>query len=109
MNIDLPPQRHRMVRDGRFKLVHYDGHAPTLHDLEDDPDELCDLADDPSLSDVRERLHARVLRGWDPGRIEAEMGIAAARSAMIRQWVRATCPPEPMRWRDPDPSRNRYE
>ena len=113
MNIDLPPQCHRMVREGRHKLVHYgeeDGAgAATLHDLATDPDETNDLAADPAHAALRERLLARVLDGWDPARIAGEMALARARAGLIRAWVRETRPPEPMRWRDPDPTRNRYE
>ena len=34
-----------MVRWGDWKYVYYVGHAPQLFNLEDDPDELTDLAD----------------------------------------------------------------
>lgn len=108
MNVATPPQCHRMVREGPLKLVHYRGHAPTLHDLAADPDELRDVADDPAYADARERLTGAALRDWNPEAIAGEMERSAARAASIRAWVRATSPPEPMRWRDPKPERNRY-
>ena len=47
----------RMIRDSRYKLIYYPlGNHFQLFDLENDPDELLDLADDPSLASVRERL-----------------------------------------------------
>lgn len=33
-----------MWREGRYKLIHYAGMEPQLFDLENDPDELSDLA-----------------------------------------------------------------
>ncbi|MEM7568013.1 MAG: sulfatase-like hydrolase/transferase [Pseudomonadota bacterium] len=109
MNIDMPLQCHRMVREGHYKLVHYGVGEPTLHDLAADPDETDNLAADPAHAELRDRLLARVLDGWNPVRIAGEMTLAKERASLIRDWVRETRPPEPMRWREPDPSRNRYE
>lgn len=50
-------QSSRMVHDGRFKLIYHPvGNAFQLFDLEKDPRELTDLADDPGQRDVVERL-----------------------------------------------------
>ena len=47
----------RMIRDERYKLIYYPlGNHFQLFDLENDPDEIHDLADDPSLAGVRDRL-----------------------------------------------------
>ena len=47
----------RMIRDARYKLIYYPlGNQFQLFDLDNDPDELHDLAHDPSLAEVRERL-----------------------------------------------------
>ena len=59
------PVFQRMVRSGRWKLVHYHGERPQLFDLHDDPHELCDRAGDPACADVRAALTQRVLDGWD--------------------------------------------
>ena len=42
------------------------------------------------------------------GRIALAQRRKAARTAVLRDWVTATRPAEPMRWRDPEPQRNRY-
>ena len=47
----------RMVHDGRHKLVYYPvGHRFQLFDLQNDPNELHDVAGDAGYSDVRDRL-----------------------------------------------------
>ena len=50
-----------MIRQGKWKLIHYVGYEPQLFDIESDPEELDDLGTDPELSDVREDL-TRILR-----------------------------------------------
>jgi arylsulfatase A-like enzyme len=76
----------RMVHDGRYKLIWYPaGNIIQLFDLETDPNELTDLADDPGSRPVRDRLEAALasaaygkdlddgwvrngrLEGYDPG------------------------------------------
>ena len=47
----------RMVHDGRHKLIYYPvGNRFQLFDLQEDPNELRDVADDPGYSEVRTRL-----------------------------------------------------
>ena len=47
----------RMVRDSRYKLIYYPaGNHFQLFDLDDDPDELRDLSDDPAHIQTRSRL-----------------------------------------------------
>lgn len=47
----------RMLRDQRFKLIWYPfGNRVQLFDLQSDPNELDDLADDPRFGEVRARL-----------------------------------------------------
>ncbi len=109
MNIDLPLQRHRMLRAGQWKLVWFDGHAPLLFDMVADPDERVNLADNPDYADLREELSLALLEGWNPQEIAATQQRKAERGKVIRSWVHAVHPPEPYRWTDPDKARNRYE
>ena len=45
-----------MIRRGRYKYIHYVGHAPMLFDLESDPYERVDLAADPTSPERAGRL-----------------------------------------------------
>ncbi|SIT35300.1 conserved hypothetical protein [Paraburkholderia piptadeniae] len=56
------PSASYMVRKGRFKLIYYVGFSSELFDLEDDPEERTNLADDPSYASVVTELE-RILRG----------------------------------------------
>ena len=54
----------RMATEGRFKLLWYPcGNVIQLFDLEEDPRELHDRADDPALAPVRARLEAALVAG----------------------------------------------
>lgn len=52
-----------MIFDGRWKYVHAVSMRPMLFDLENDPDELRDLGDDPDFADRIELMHA-ALGNW---------------------------------------------
>ena len=61
------------VRQGRYKYVHVQGHEPLLFDLEADPDETRNLARDPALQAVADRLRERLHSLVDFDRIEADV------------------------------------
>jgi arylsulfatase A-like enzyme len=49
-----------MVRDARWKYIHFEGFRPMLFDLEDDPAELVDRGADPACEAVRRELAERI-------------------------------------------------
>ncbi|QBX99480.1 hypothetical protein E2K80_01030 [Rhodophyticola sp. CCM32] len=108
MNIRLPDIRHRMLRQGRFKLIWYDGHDAQLFDLRSDPDELCNLAEDVRYASTLADLSTQLLDGWSVKQIADAQAIKSAQFSVIRNWVRKTRPEESYRWFDHTPERNRY-
>lgn len=60
----------RMVRFRNWKLNYYYRQGLELFNLEQDPRELRNLADDPACREVREQLWAMLIRDWDPDTID---------------------------------------
>jgi arylsulfatase A-like enzyme len=65
-HLDVPPDQARawMVRDARWKYIEYQGFAPQLFDLENDPQEQHDLGRDEGHEAVRRRLAERLQLWW---------------------------------------------
>ncbi|MCC7483445.1 MAG: sulfatase-like hydrolase/transferase [Burkholderiales bacterium] len=59
-----------MIRRGRYKYIHYVGHAPMLFDMESDPYERVDLASDPRHRGVLADSEAELRRLLDPQAID---------------------------------------
>ena len=55
-----------MIRTRRFKYVYNETDIDELYDLESDPGELFNQADDPGLKEVRRRHHEQLLAWFDP-------------------------------------------
>jgi len=60
-----------MLRKGRWKYVHCVRYRPQLFDLEDDPEELVDVAGDPGLRATLLALEAELRRFCDPQEVDA--------------------------------------
>jgi choline-sulfatase len=60
-----------MVRFGRWKYVHYEGHRPQLFDLESDPGETRDLALDPGSRAILAEGDRRLREICDPAEVTA--------------------------------------
>lgn len=83
------PSATYMIRGERYKYVHYVGYPSQLFDMEDDPDELHNLAGDPGheevLASYKRKLHSIVdpeeidqqARADQRHRIEAAGGVEA--------------------------------
>lgn len=94
----------RMLRHGRYKYVHMDGFRHQLFDLESDPLETRDLAENPAYDGVITWCAERVLAGWDPTIIRREVADRCAEKAILRDWGRLTEPPSKLQYaiRDED-------
>lgn len=55
-----------MLRNGRFKYIHYTGYGAELYDLENDPDECRDIADDPAFVKILEGFERDLREIMDP-------------------------------------------
>jgi len=89
----------RMVRRGRWKLIDYGDDPPQLFDLEADPDELTDRADDPACAAIIRDLRAEVRQGWNPDQIKAKMAAMDANNRILEAWSANVQPEERYRWR----------
>ena len=70
------------IRDGRFKFVHCEIDPPQLFDLESDPQELSNLAVDPTRAGLVASFMAKVRARWDMAAFDA-----AVRESQARRWV----------------------
>ena len=82
-----------MVRNGRWKYVHYEGLAAQLFDLEADPGEEKDLANDADYADVRAACEAKLRTIADPEAVNARVclpfissGVHQERRPVRRHW-----------------------
>lgn len=60
-----------MLRDGRWKYVRYVTYPAQLFDLETDPEELHDRADDPACAEIRAAMEVRLAAMLDPAEVDA--------------------------------------
>ncbi|MGV8897128.1 MAG: sulfatase-like hydrolase/transferase [Rhodoglobus sp.] len=73
-----------MVRSGRFKLIHFATLDAQLFDLENDPNELVNLAADPEHASVLAELKAQLLTLVDPDEVDARA--RAAQGVLIQKF-----------------------
>jgi choline-sulfatase len=71
-----------MLRRGPYKYIHYTGFEPELFDLERDPEEVHDLAGDPSMAEVLARFGASLNQICDP--LEMDRQAKADQQALIK-------------------------
>ena len=70
------------LRDGRYKFNHCEADPSQLFDLDADPDERVNLADDPRYADVVSRMSRKVGEFWDFPAFDA-----AVRESQARRWI----------------------
>lgn len=93
----------RMVRRGPWKLNHYHGYdRPQLFNLEEDPGEWVDRADDPSCATIRAELEKLVLTGWDGhDRMVQIMARRQRDRKTLLRWAQTVDPPNADYWPAP--------
>jgi choline-sulfatase len=70
------------LRQGKWKYIHCELDPPMLFDLEADPHELANLADDPAHSDIAATFAQDVRQLWDMTAFDTEV-----RQSQARRWV----------------------
>ena len=95
LGLDPADARCFMIRTERWKYILYEGYAPQLFDLENDPDEFRDLAGDPAhagtCADMRERLFTwlrkrRTRITVSDESVRERTGTSLQRGFIIGQW-----------------------
>lgn len=86
----------RMIRTGPWKCYRYhDETPPVLYNLEDDPEENCDLAGDPAFAEILALLVKRLNEGWDPERVQAACADLNRDMKAITAWGQQIKPDHP--------------
>ncbi|MEF2553976.1 sulfatase-like hydrolase/transferase [Aurantimonas sp. A2-1-M11] len=72
-----------MLRDRRYKYVHFVNYAPQLFDLQTDPGEMTDLAGDPAYASVLADFESRLRKRLDPE--EVDRRAKARQNALLKE------------------------
>ncbi|MFW6045181.1 MAG: sulfatase-like hydrolase/transferase [Planctomycetota bacterium] len=92
----------RMVRKGRWKLNYYENYAPELFDVEADPHEMQNLAEQDQYAGTVDELTDLVFAdGWDPETIREEMERRTDNYQYMRRWAKEMEPEHPVQWARP--------
>ncbi len=74
-----------MLRRGKYKYMHCEEYPPQLFDMEEDPDELRNLADDAEAAAVLEEIQAEVSRRWDFAQLKERILISQRRRLLAHR------------------------
>ena len=86
----------RMIRTGPWKCyTYYDDTAPVLYNLEDDPDEMHNLGNDPNYEHIRDRFVSRIFENWDPEYVLRENADINRDIRLLTRWGQAIQPTLP--------------
>ena len=79
-------------------MIFFLGLRCQLFNLQEDPEELNDLAEDPQYESVRKELTKLILTDWDPNRILQSLKGKKEELELMRAWAKKTNPLETYRW-----------
>jgi len=72
-----------MIRQGSYKYLHGETDPPLLFDLENDPEELRNLAEDPAEAARCQDFARQLAEGWDLRAADAEIRRSQKRRALV--------------------------
>jgi choline-sulfatase len=102
------PAFGRMVKRDDWKLIQYHGHPPLLFDLQADPGETRNLADEPAHATRLAALAEELARDWDPAWVTEGIRRWAARNGLLFKWYASRHRPDPELYAGP-PGCNRLD
>lgn len=93
-------QPSAMIRIGNYKLIHYCGYDEVqLFDMEKDPEEKKNLADNPSFAQIQERLLHALFERWKPEQAVRQFEESLKNAEIFKQWTKQTGPPGIDQWK----------
>ncbi len=78
-----------MIRRGRWKYIHCDTDPAQLYDLEADPEERINLADDPEHAEIARSFAGEVRERWDSDKISADVIATQKQRRAVHQAMEA--------------------
>jgi choline-sulfatase len=79
-----------MVREEKYKYVYIHGYDQQLFDLEADPGEWHNLAEEPGYEGIVETLKGRILERFDPAAIEAVVQASVENRWLLKRAMQIT-------------------
>lgn len=78
----------RMVRKGSYKYIYTHGHPSMMFDLSSDPQERTNLSGKQEFQEIEEKLHTKLMDGWDPVGMQDRILDSQASRKLIWEVVR---------------------
>ena len=88
----------RMIRSGKWKYNYYHGCPSQLFNLENDLDEMNNLNRYPKHIEIKSKLEALVLLGWDPDLINDQIQSRDKEKGFFKAWAQSVKPADSFRW-----------
>ena len=81
-----------MIRRGRYKYIHATDDPPLLYDLESDPLERRNLADDPAHAEIVAEFAASIAARWNETELDANIRLSQRRRRLVHEASRQGTP-----------------